>query len=579
MTEEIGLIVRTKVVGQKGAMDKLKNDTARSVSEGAKKGMSSSMPGPLQKFSGAGGSTGNPVLDLKKLQDNRATVNAYAQMEGLKKKYGTSDLSKIMQAQTSEVAEATRTKSEGFGSVLAKGTDVDKMGNTFKDLGKSLGAMVNPNISAGEGGSGGGGGGMGKGAGVAMMVLAIMEIGKMIWGAVEKVWNAIVEATPMLQGVLKMIYKAIQFALLPIGMLIARLLYPMAKAMLESTYDLLQNGNGEMDFSSMTSTIARSIVAVIEPMAGMLGELIARMAPAFLAGLMVGIAILAAKFFKWIGECIYNALVFLGTAFYVVFTKGGEYLYNQLISCLTDLGNVLRGLGEWMWNVITGALSTLYDVLAGFVGWIWRTITGGLSYLYSKLVEFPGWIWGKITDGLSYLYTKLVEFPAWIYGKLTDGLSYLYTKLTEFPSWIYETITDGLSNIGTGLASIGGDIYNAIWSKISGIGAEGYKALHNAIASIPNGIRDIDLGWPIGKPFTGIPYIPMLETGGDVQGTGVAIVHKGETVLNAKTTESLKNRGGGGITININGPVFGVDDLNRKIKEAINAYGTAVRWA
>lgn len=59
--------------------------------------------------------------------------------------------------------------------------------------------------------------------------------------------------------------------------------------------------------------------------------------------------------------------------------------------------------------------------------------------------------------------------------------------------------------------------------------------------------------------------IPVFQEGGLVERSGIAFVDRGERVIPA-------GQGGGGITININAPVFGVDDLDAKL----NTWGQEV---
>ena len=71
-----------------------------------------------------------------------------------------------------------------------------------------------------------------------------------------------------------------------------------------------------------------------------------------------------------------------------------------------------------------------------------------------------------------------------------------------------------------------------------------------------------------------LPGVPKFDSGGVMPGPrgvhSLALVAGGETVLPTHKGP-VSVGGGGGVTVNINAPVYGVDQLNRAISDGVSA--------
>jgi hypothetical protein len=206
--------------------------------------------------------------------------------------------------------------------------------------------------------------------------------------------------------------------------------------------------------------------------------------------------------------------------------------------------NFLLGIGKWILDQICGALSTISTVLGGFPLWLWNQITGAITGLGSQLGQFAGWIWGQIT------------------GLISTSLS----TIGNLGTYLWNTVTGIFDKIVTGVGDIG---YLA------------YKTLFNVLAGIPNGIRNIDLGWPLGKPFTFIPQVAYLAEGGIVNRATNAVIGEAgpEAVIPLSKMSSLGGFGGEThLHLHIAGNVYGVADLDKQVTKIFDKNMARMNW-
>src|SRR5690606_30832312 len=64
--------------------------------------------------------------------------------------------------------------------------------------------------------------------------------------------------------------------------------------------------------------------------------------------------------------------------------------------------------------------------------------------------------------------------------------------------------------------------------------------------------------------------IPHFQTGGVMRRDGLAYLHRGEVVLTPEQAEAVGG-GGGDVHLHFHGPVYGLDDFNRRVEDAAMA--------
>ena len=449
--------------------------------------------------------------------------------------------------------------------------------------------------------SGGMSGIIGKGvignlAGLAIIAKAGLDI-------MKKAWAVLNQASPFLQSVMSQFKTAVNIYLRPLGDAIAKMFAPSSEraiekaekrseaiTQLEEDYGAIGALLGTFGFGLVDaySAIAEFQYGVMNAMSKIamwplkkLGDLIGIKIPGSLSELQESIFGIEGGFqglkewfeglpdvlSKRLNEAWENIKSGLSNAWSNLSNLGSD-IWNGITGTLNNAWSVLSNFGSWLWTKITDAFSGAWSIISNFGSWIWEKITGALSGAWSIISNFGNWIWTKITDALSNIGASISGFGTWLWNKITGALSDITTKISGFGTWLWTKITDSLSTGWETLKTIGTTIYNSIKDAVSGIGREAYKALHNAIASLLNSIANIEL--PIvGKPFKGlIGTIPLLASGGIVTKPTIAMIgEKGaEAVVPLSRNMLVPNQ----LIVEINAPIYGVDDLERTFNELMN---------
>jgi len=228
---------------------------------------------------------------------------------------------------------------------------------------------------------------------------------------------------------------------------------------------------------------------------------------------------------------------------------------DAIVGIAKGIWDIVSGLGQWIWDAVSGVISGGVGALSGFGGWLLDTVLNALGPLGDDLRGIGEWVWNLLTGALGVLS----DVGTWLWDGLTGILSTAWNFISGLGTWIWNGITGIFSSAWASLANLGTNIYNGIWNAIKGIGTEVYNAFHNVIATMLNAVAEIELPF-IGKPFKGlIGTIPMLASGGIVTSPTLALI--GEKGPEKVTPLSGGSFGDGGITINVNAPIYGVQDL------------------
>lgn len=165
----------------------------------------------------------------------------------------------------------------------------------------------------------------------------------------------------------------------------------------------------------------------------------------------------------------------------------GQWILVKLTEIFSGAFGILVGIGTWIWDMFTGLWQLEFKILIGIGSWLLNTVKNLFKTGLTLLSGFGQWLWTTITTAFASLPTKIMEVIGSIAQKLKDGVNALL-----------QIMFGGLNSIITFLKGI----------------------------AIPSPFGTI-------KPFSFLSTfaVPHLDTGGRIEETGIAVVHKGETVV------------------------------------------------
>lgn len=247
----------------------------------------------------------------------------------------------------------------------------------------------------------------------------------------------------------------------------------------------------------------------------------------------------------------------------------------------TVLVVVLGTLGS-TFAVIFGAIGVVIGVAIDIVALLFNKIADGLKWLRENLGNIPGWIMGiikgvsdKIVSAISGTWESIKVI--WqgtknFFGSMWDGVKNGAVNAWEGIKKTFSVVTNWFKDVFSkawnavkNVFSSGGKVFSGIKEGIASVFStvvntliRGIEAVINApirvINTALNKIRDFSI---LGsKPFKGfisynmiptvtMPRIPAYETGTNfVPETGLALLHKGETVIPAKQGRKYQEQGG-----------------------------------
>ena len=254
-------------------------------------------------------------------------------------------------------------------------------------------------------------------------------------------------------------------------------------------------------------------------------------------------------------------------------------IFAGIVQVITGAVQVISGIIQFIVDLFTGKFSKLGSDL----GVIWQGIVNIFSGALQIIVGFFQAVWGTISGIVSGIVSTIIAFFTTLWNDLV-GHSIIPDMINAIIYWFMMLPTA----IGNAFSSLG-TLIHSIWDGI----ALGVKAGINAIISVINGfIRFIDsiqihipsIGvGPFATPAfnwngLGIPQIPYLATGGYVQASGLAMIHRGETVIPAGGARVAPLGSGGGnvihhhynVTVNALNRSYTPDELANQTLDAIS---------
>jgi len=196
----------------------------------------------------------------------------------------------------------------------------------------------------------------------------------------------------------------------------------------------------------------------------------------------------------------------------------------------------IRGIGD-----ITGGISTLMPIISGLPGMLTK-VSGAMTFLAANPLIAAIAIGGAIIVGLVLLEKKF-GFVSKAVGWLGDAFKGLWPAVKSGLNFVIAGVNkflDILTAPARGLAKLA--------SFVPGAGG-----LASAFSSVLN------------------TRIPQLAVGGDILQTGLAVVHKGERVVPAKTVASQGS--GTSVTVNVAGSVVTARELVRMVRDGLAREG------
>jgi TP901 family phage tail tape measure protein len=253
--------------------------------------------------------------------------------------------------------------------------------------------------------------------------------------------------------------------------------------------------------------------------------------------------------------------------------EGIKTVVSVVWSVLQTIWGALITAVEAIWN----AMQFLWDVAQN----VWSGIVKAIEFAWSVIQT----IWGAIQTAITILvnyYQFLWEVVNTVWSAITGAIGAAW----GFISRVFDSIKGGIQSVI--------DWFLSIPRTIGGIGAgiaeaigNGFKSAWNTVANfvnnlIPDRIGFSAMGVDVGVDLPDNP-IPTFASGGIFNtamggGSGLAVLHDNEMILNAQQQKALfsgKGLGGGGGVYNINVNVSATADkaaIGQTIVEAISAY-------
>ncbi len=232
---------------------------------------------------------------------------------------------------------------------------------------------------------------------------------------------------------------------------------------------------------------------------------------------------------------------------------------------VTWLGNVWKTISTAIGGAFNWLGATIHNIIFGVIAWF-QNLSGGFKALLAValVVFFPI---------VALILGVILVVKNW--GAIMKWFGGVFSSIGSFIHSIISKIGDAFSGLGTMIHGV----WDGIVSKI--------KGAINFIIGLINGFIGgvdaihVDVG-PIHVGFA-IPKVPYLASGGYVESTGLAMIHRGERVVPARTSPIGGGGVGGGQAVNmyitINGPSRQMaDDFIKEISRRLKQQGVLVSW-
>jgi len=273
--------------------------------------------------------------------------------------------------------------------------------------------------------------------------------------------------------------------------------------------------------------------------------------------------------------------VVIGTLLIAAFIGWATAAWAAAVATIAATWPILL-IGAIVAAVVFGIIQAYrhWGAIVNWLGGLWHVVSGWIGDRFSWLGARAHDVISAIGNLFDWIGTRVhIFFVAWQIAFQLAGAQ--FSRFGSFIQSIISAVGDAFSGLGSLVSGVWNGIVGAVRSAI------------NFIIGLINGfIGGIDsIGIDIGPVHIhpNIPKIPMLATGGYVESTGLALIHRGERVLPARVSSfgssSGTNNGGTTLIININAPLTSreyaralgevvLDEMSRQLRGS----GNLITW-
>ena len=274
----------------------------------------------------------------------------------------------------------------------------------------------------------------------------------------------------------------------------------------------------------------------------------------------------------------------IGAKLAKIATDIGNWLGGQLTVVIDQLGRWGKAFLEWVEPFIAPLMRQLAIFAEKMLGWFYETV---LPELIKQLgvwgQAFINWIGPRI-PGIMFELGKLwITFVGWMISRIPEINNYLGKWGIEFLAWVGDSVVPALPGTLKGILDAVISFVNGALEPVRQAGARFGAALGQGIV---NGIRSIRIPVPtvsvsMSKGAMGID-VPSVNIGSNVVSLASLIPAMAEGGIVNKPTLALigeagpeavvplgKGGGFGGVTVIIQGPIYGMADFENKVTQAV----------
>jgi TP901 family phage tail tape measure protein len=398
-------------------------------------------------------------------------------------------------------------------------------------------------------------------------------------------------------------------------------LEPIATQVFNAIGDAMDRIGPKVEQLTNWMTEHKTVMMVV---AGVLGGVMLIALAAYTAGMIAAAAatIAAGAPFIAIGAAI-AALVAAAIYLWVNWDQIWNWVmdHKAYAAIIAILGSViivpivaLVAIIKWLqanWETVWSKIQTVTGFAWGIIKPIWDAIYG---YIVNYLIPYFNFLWDVFQNVWTWISEKITEVwnnvikPIWnaIYGFIVNYLIPYWTLLWNVTRSVWDQISSKISTawavisavfegIKNGIATVWGffqtakdiigNVFNNIANAISGPFRTAFNFISDAWNNTVGKLSWSVPGWVpvIGGNTISAPKLPRFANGGIFNtamggGSGLAVLHDNEMILNAQQQKALfsgNGLGGGGSVININvevGPTADKAAIGQTIVEAISAY-------